>query len=162
MLLPPLSHSCHCVLFHSLAPVLSAPILMRLSFPCRHLHNNRIQHLGTHSFEGLHNLETLWVLRSWSNSVLPGDESLESWSGGSTQREEPAGLGAGVWPRAYSPTCPSLALSLEYHWEWISSSFRWSECALWEFRTAQGVGTWDLPVGRDHQNNENSGQKWEL
>ncbi|XP_047561602.1 leucine-rich repeat-containing G-protein coupled receptor 6 isoform X7 [Lutra lutra] len=24
-----------------------------------HLHNNRIQHLGTHSFEGLHNLETL-------------------------------------------------------------------------------------------------------
>lgn len=30
-----------------------------LSFPHRHLHNNHIQHVGTHSFEGLHNLETL-------------------------------------------------------------------------------------------------------
>lgn len=29
------------------------------SFPHRHLHNNHIQHLGTHSFEGLRNLETL-------------------------------------------------------------------------------------------------------
>lgn len=27
--------------------------------PHRHLHNNRIQHLGAHSFEGLQNLETL-------------------------------------------------------------------------------------------------------
>ncbi|TKC42303.1 hypothetical protein EI555_015403, partial [Monodon monoceros] len=43
-----------------------------MSFSGRHLHNNHIQHLGTHSFEGLHNLETLAVSEGSRESVVRG------------------------------------------------------------------------------------------
>lgn len=45
--------------------------------------------------------------------------------------------GAGHWLQACSPTWPSLAFSLGCLSECIPSSFRWVECALWEFRVAQ-------------------------
>lgn len=61
-----LDHWGHCLLLPPpsyLRPCPPTPgcgtCVMCPSFPCRHLHNNRIQHLGTHSFEGLRNLETL-------------------------------------------------------------------------------------------------------
>lgn len=54
---------CHCICFPTptrlptSAVIGPCPDLSLL--PHRHLHNNRIQHLGAHSFEGLHSLETL-------------------------------------------------------------------------------------------------------
>lgn len=53
------AHTAACLVFPPGAPVLWVPHLMHLSLFCRHLHNNRIQRLGPHSFAGLHNLETL-------------------------------------------------------------------------------------------------------